>query len=158
MATIETQSPHAQAPVALRLERNYDASPERVFNAWVRPEFVAKWFGPTPDHKAVVTALDPRVGGKYRIELTHVGGNVHVAYGTYREVTPPKKLIMTWAWEGNTALPETLVTVEFAAQGGGTKMVLTHELLPNDEAREAHNKGWIGCLASLETFISAAEK
>lgn len=141
-------------PVALRLERKFDASPERVFNAWTNPAAVAKWFGPTPEHHATATALDARVGGHYRIEIRHTGGNVHVAYGTYREVTPPKKIVMTWAWENNTALPESLVTVEFTPSGGGTQLVLTHELLPTEEAREAHKKGWTGCFEKMGTFLA----
>jgi uncharacterized protein YndB with AHSA1/START domain len=157
MATIET-SPKAQGSIALRLERNYDASPERVYNAWVNPEAMAKWFAPTPEHKMNSVELDARVGGKYRIDVRNPAGAAHVAIGVFKEVNPPKKLVMTWAWEGNTALPETLVTVEFAAQGAGTQMVLTHELFPNEEARDNHNKGWTGCLASLETFLGNSEK
>jgi len=149
MATTETVN-----PVALRLERKFDAAPERVFNAWVNPQAVARWFGPTPEHKSVVTALDARAGGNYRIEIIHTGGNVHVAFGTYREVDPPKKIVMTWAWEGNTALGESLVTVEFTPSGTGTQMVLTHELLPTEEAREAHKKGWTGCFEKMGSFLA----
>jgi hypothetical protein len=46
-----------------------------------------------------------------------------------------------------------LVTVEFRNAGSGTEVVLTHELLPSDEAVERHREGWLACIASLSANL-----
>jgi len=152
MATSE-----ARTGVTLRLERTYHAPPERVFDAWIRPDAVAQWFAPSAEYAAVVTALDARPGWRYRVEMRHHGGNVHVVTGVYQELTPPTRLVMTWAWEGQEALGHTLVTVELTPFGSGTRLVLLHEQFPNDAARTEHEKGWIGCLERLGPFLANAE-
>ena len=48
----------------LRLTRRFDASPERLFDAWTDQDQFAEWFGP----KGVTTVycdLDPRTGGAW---------------------------------------------------------------------------------------------
>ena len=55
-------------------------------------------------------------------------------------------------------LPETMVTVEFHAQGASTKVVLTHEGFPNEMARDAHSGGWTGCMECLAATLSGAGK
>lgn len=144
----------AQSGIALRIERTYDAPPERVFDAWTRADAVAKWFTPSADYQAVVTALDARVGGRYRVEMRHSGGNIHVVTGVYREVAPPARLVMTWAWEGQEALGHTVVTVELTPLGSGTRLVLVHERFPSEAARAEHEKGWTGCLKQLGPFVT----
>ena len=45
---------------------------------------------------------------------------------------------------------ETLVTLEFHEKGDATELVLVHELFPDANARDDHNKGWessFDCLA-----------
>jgi uncharacterized protein YndB with AHSA1/START domain len=149
--------PDLDTPIALRIERTYRAAPERVFAAWVQPDALARWFAPTPDYAAVVTALDARVGGRYRVEMRHRGGNTRVVTGEYREVTPPTRLIMTWLWEGQEAAGHTLVTVALAPVGEGTRLVLMHEAFGDDTARAQHEQGWTGCLSRLGPFLELVD-
>jgi glutathione S-transferase len=146
-------TPHVETGLALRLERTYPAPPERVFDAWVHPDAVARWFAPSADYEAVVTALDARPGGRYRVEMRHRGGNVHVVTGVYHEVSRPTKLVMTWAWEGGMGFSDTRVTVELTPLDAGTRLVLHHEQFPNDLARGEHEKGWTGCLERLGSVL-----
>jgi len=76
----------------------------------------------------------------------------YVAYGTYREILPPEKLVYTWSWEGQDPM-ETLVTVEFREVGDSTEVELTHERFPNAEERDKHNEGWVGCLDQLSKLL-----
>ena len=151
MATSE-----ARTGIALRLERTYQASPERVFNAWVRPDALAQWFAPSAEYKAVITVLEAHAGGRYRIEMHHQGGKVHVVWGVYRELSPPTRIVMTWAWEGQEVFGHTLVTVEMTPRGTGTHLLLLHEQFPNDAARAEHEKGWTGCLERLAPALANA--
>jgi uncharacterized protein YndB with AHSA1/START domain len=70
--------------------------------------------------------------------------------GTYREVRAPERLVYTWRWERpEMDVGETLVTVEFHDLGGATEVIVTHELFPDEAARDRHQEGWSGCLARL---------
>jgi glutathione S-transferase len=108
---------------------------------------------PTDDYTVVVTALDARPGGVWRLEMRHPAGAVHAVHGSYRTLEAPSKLSFTWSWEEDAAVRDTLVTVEFHPEGDGTRIVLVHELLPNAESRDKHEAGWIGCLARLPRGI-----
>jgi len=148
-------TPDTRAEVALRLERTIAAPPEKVFEAWTRPEVMSRWFAPTDDYQAVVTALEPRPGGRYRVEMRHRGGNVQVVGGTFREVRAPERLVFTWAWEDKPEHGESQVTVSISKDGAGARLVLVHEKLVSADSRKAHEQGWNGCLGRLPAAVAA---
>jgi len=147
-------STQPQQETTLQVGRVFAAPRERVFRAWTDRKQFAKWFGPSPDHTTVVTEFDLRPGGKYNVEITHKGGDVHKHGGVYREVKPPEKLVFTWNWLNGADDSDTLVTLEFQDLGTSTVLVLTHERFPNAEIREQHSQGWTGCLDQLTKFLS----
>jgi uncharacterized protein YndB with AHSA1/START domain len=87
------------AETTLKLRRTFQAPRERVFRAWTDPHELGRWFAPSEDYHAQVPVLELRVGGKYAIDVHHKDGNIHRVSGTYREITPPEKLVFTWRWE-----------------------------------------------------------
>ncbi len=139
---------------SVQLRRTFAAPRQKVFRAWTDPEELTKWFAPGDDFTTKVPELDLRPGGSYRIEMHSPAGNVHCVVGTYREVSPPNRLVYTWRWLDKD-MSETLVTVEFHDRGGQTEVVLTHELFPTPEWREQHAHGWNGCLARLERLAGS---
>ncbi len=143
-------TPEVRPETSLRVERTFAAPRERVFAAWTKPEALAAWMAPTDDYTVLVTALDPRPGGRWRIEMHHKGGAVHPVGGVYRTVDAPSKLAFTWEWEDDPSAGETLVTVQFVAEGSRTRVVLVHELFPSADVRDKHAHGWNGCLERLE--------
>ena len=142
-------NPTTGAGFALAVERTIAASPERVFDAFTQPQQLARWFGPTDEYTVTVHALEPRTGGRYRVEMKHSGGNVHVVGGVYEEVSPPNRLVFSWKWEDRPELGDSRITVSFEPRGTGTCVRLVQEQLPTVEAREAHSHGWNGCLDKL---------
>jgi len=150
----EARAPHA----ALTVRRTLRAPRERVFAAWTEPRHLTRWWGP-PGWETVAVDVDLRPGGAYRIEMRRVeGGPQLFLSGTYREVSPPDRLVYTFTWDGETAPPdmkETLVTVAFLDRGGATEVVVTHELLPSDELRARHSAGWNGCLERLAALVES---
>lgn len=138
---------------SLQLSRLINASPDDVFRAWTEPEKIGQWSAPEGD--AVEADVDLRIGGAYRLRMTSPDGGHHTAYGTYREIERPSRLVYTWSWEqADHDVGETLVTVEFSDKGGSTEVVLTHERFPNGEAKEAHEQGWGSCLNRLEGMFT----
>ncbi|MFN8580127.1 MAG: SRPBCC domain-containing protein [Gemmatimonadaceae bacterium] len=134
----------------LELKRQFDASPASVFSAWTTAEALARWFGPTDDYTVIVHQLDVREGGTFRVELLHLRGASHVAYGVYRSVVPNEFLSFTWRWEDQPGLPETIVTVEIVDLRPGTELRLRHEGFPSEHDRAQHLAGWSGCTARLQ--------
>ncbi len=61
--------------------------------------------------------------------------------------------VYTWTWK-STQERESLVTVELRAKDGGTDLTLTHSEFADVAARDAHEKGWNGCLARLERYLA----
>ena len=134
---------------ALTLERTIAAPPEKVFDAFTQAETLAGWFSPSDQYTSTVPECDARLGGRYRIEMRHSGGNVHVVYGVYERVARPTELVFSFAWENMPERGHSRVTVTFEKAGTGTKLVIFQEQLPSAEMREAHNAGWGGCLVKL---------
>lgn len=147
----EQLSPEA----ALKIRRTFQAPRERVFRAWTNAAELARWFAPSAEYSTRVPELDLKVGGKYKVEMHHKGGNVNKVGGTYREIVPPEKIVFTWSWEHDPTGSESLVTVEFLDLGSSTEVLLTHVQLPNTEQREKHAHGWNGCLAQLAQYVEA---
>jgi uncharacterized protein YndB with AHSA1/START domain len=82
-------------------------------------------------------------------------GPTHKATGEYKVVERPARLVYTWKWEGGEMgmAPETLVTMEFIEKGPNvTEVVMLHEL-PTEEAKQEHEKGWIGCFDKFEKLF-----
>ena len=142
----------------LTLTRRYAASPSAVFDAFTTEDALQRWFAPNDEMTVVVTDLDVSVGGRYRIEMRHQGGNVHTVGGTFNEIDKPNRLVFTWKWEGGEmgAMPDTRVAVDFAAIDGGTEVHLIHDGFPNEEAKSAHEMGWHGCMWRLDRVFGAS--
>ena len=139
---------------AVQLTRQIRAKPERVFRAFTDAKDLKHWFAPQ-GFSVPVAEVDLRVGGSYRISMRAPDGKVHTAIGEYREITPPRRLVYTWRWEGGMEgdESETLVTVEFRERGGATEVVFTHEGFPEKVSRDKHNEGWTSILERLAEFL-----
>jgi len=146
-----------QASERLVLERTFAAPPERIFDAWTKPDILQSWFAPG-DGFDVTAEADPAPGGRFRIALRHrESGAEHIAVGAYEEVDRPRRIVCTWQWEqGDEAGgPETLLSLDFEVHGADTLLRLTHERFPTAEIRDHHMQGWTGCLARLIEHLTA---
>ena len=139
------------APV-LVVRRQMAIPRERVFQAWLDSDSLARWMCPMGMTHATVT-VDPRVGGGFRIVMegpTH-GAVEHT--GEYLAIDPPSLLSFTWISK-HTDQRATVVTIELHERGSGTELVLTHRGLPATEV-EGHRQGWTDILRLLEEKMRA---
>ena len=142
-----------QAADSLRLTRLIRADRKAVWNALTRPDQMRRWMCPAPNGVKSVTA-DVREGGAYDLVMV-VEGKEHNAFGTYREIDEPSRLIYTWDWrEEGQQMGATTVTVEFHEVDEGTELVLVHEGFPTVEAKAGHEEGWAACLTHLAALLS----
>ncbi len=138
---------------ALVVRRLLSASRDRVFAAWLDPASLAQWMRPGEMSSATVDG-DPRVGGKFRIVMRHVGGAVE-HWGEYLAIEPPARLSFTWISVHTDLLP-SIVTVELVEKGTSTELTLTHRRLPAAQV-EAHRKGWTDILGMLDVRLMAGD-
>jgi uncharacterized protein YndB with AHSA1/START domain len=144
MSTADTK------PMALEMTRTFDASPERVFDAWLSKSW-GDWAGP-PGVKGEVTLMEPHVGGRYRIVMHLPNGGTLAVGGVYREIARPTKLAMSWKWEHEET--DTLMALTFRAVGGKTELHLVHEGFAAEERRDSHSGGWTGTLDKLAAHLA----
>jgi uncharacterized protein YndB with AHSA1/START domain len=156
------------AGLILRMNRTFDAEPERVFAAWTDPGQFGQWFGPT-NTKTVQCDIDLRVGGAWRLmgEGQNIPGRSDpgrvrpTVSGKYLEIERPRRLVFTWAWheKDDFASPrgqESVVTIQFKAAGERTDMVFTQAVFHDEQSMAAHNRGWTEALDKLGDFLRRA--
>lgn len=132
----------------VRVHKMIPAPSEAVFRAWTEPEEIARWSAP-PGAMVAESRVDLAEGGAWKLGMEDAEGLTHTAFGVYRAVDAPNRLVYTWDWEGEHSVGQTGVTVEFLAEDGSTCVVVTHEGFPAAEAAEGHRQGGIACLELL---------
>jgi uncharacterized protein YndB with AHSA1/START domain len=138
--------------LVLVVRRTIRATPERLFEAWTRPEQLLAWWGPRPV-RCAGASIDLRVGGRYRIENELPGGDRLFIDGEFALVDPPRELVYTWSVRPGGAEAE-IVTVRFDAKGPSlTEVVVSHERIANAALRDSHEGGWNGCLEGLALHV-----
>ena len=118
---------------AIEITQRIEAPPEIVFAYLTDSRRFVKWMG-------VGAELDARPGGHYRIDVD----GEHIASGHYQEVDPPRRLVMSWGWEGHPTVPPGSTTVEITLtpEKGSTVLRLRHLGLPDESERRQHSDGW----------------
>jgi uncharacterized protein YndB with AHSA1/START domain len=123
------------------IERTFNGPPHIVFDAWTRPELVARWWAPKERDVTIVRCeADVRAGGRYRYHLRHKHGEFAFS-GEYLEVAPPSRVVHTEFFEPtasgtNPGDVGVTVTVTFTERGGQTHVV-SHSRCPTPQVRDA---------------------
>ncbi|HMG39755.1 MAG TPA: SRPBCC family protein [Acidimicrobiales bacterium] len=113
------------------ITRELDAPRHLVYRAWTTPELVTRWWAGHRGRMASVE-IDLQVGGRWRYVMEANGGFEVAFHGTYREIVPDERIVMTEIYETpdtegmpDDAAPVNIVT--FAESDGRTTLsLLTH--------------------------------
>ena len=125
----------ADADVPLvRITREFDAPPEKVFRAHTDPELLVQWFGPRR-HEMRIDHYDCRTGGSYRY-LHLSDGNEYAFRGCFHEVRPVELIVQTFTFEGE---PDgvALERLVFDDLGAGRTRLRGTSLVDSFEGRDA---------------------
>ena len=106
-------------PTALKIVRTFEASPERLFDAWVKEDIAARWlFFSEGERTACV--LGGTTGERWLISDRRDGVD-YTATGTYLRVERPRRLEFTFAMPHFSPNSDR-IAVDFAAAGALTLM------------------------------------
>lgn len=129
------------------LTRSIAAAPERVWSAFTNADEYAAWVWPA--EWGTTCAIDLRVGGEFHVASESRGLSVQ---GTYVEIDPITRLVMTWAQTSRVG--ESLLTILIEPDGDGTALSLTHENFPDEASQADHERGWTDCLSRLPGYLA----
>jgi uncharacterized protein YndB with AHSA1/START domain len=108
----------------IHIEREFDAPRDRVFALFTDPELVSQWWGPRGT-RAEVVEMDARTGGDWRFICHNSDGSSTGFRGTFREITPPERVVQTFEWDGMPGYVSVDSAEFFELPDGRTKMVVT---------------------------------
>ncbi|AET59615.1 hypothetical protein HPL003_14320 [Paenibacillus terrae HPL-003] len=133
----------SQRPYQLTVERQMEASPNVLYQAWTKR--LDDWFAASG-----TVIMDARVNTAFFFE-THFEGQRHPHYGRFLRLEPDRLIELTWVTgEGGTKGHETVLTVELELSGNGTQLRLTHAGFPDENSRDQHEQAWPMVLDQLE--------
>jgi uncharacterized protein YndB with AHSA1/START domain len=119
-----------------RVERIFDAPRDLVFAIYTDPTLIPEWWG-RRGSSTVVDTMDVRPGGGFRFVIADADGNETAFRGTYREVTPPERIVQTFEWEGMPG-HVSVETATFEDLGDQTKVTIV-SIFHTGEERD----GWL---------------
>lgn len=142
----------------IEVTRVFDATPQQLFDAWMKPEWVQRWLLGLDDHTMPVCEIDARVGGRYRFVWSDAAGNEMGMGGTFLEIDEPHRIVSTELFDEDWTGGETRVTTSFLPLAECSKFVQTIRYA-SPEARDAAlhsnmSEGIVTCSDRLEGLLA----
>jgi len=118
----------------VRIVREFDAAPEKVFRAHTDPDLLVQWLGPR-SLEMRIDHFDCRSGGSYRY-IHSRDGEEYAFRGCFHEVRPDELIVQTFTFEG---FPEgvALEKLVFEDLGDGRTRLTATSLVDSFEGRDA---------------------
>jgi uncharacterized protein YndB with AHSA1/START domain len=122
----------------VRIVREFDAPPEKVFRAHTDPDLVVQWLGPR-DLTMTIDHFDCRTGGSYRYVHTQ-GGEEYGFHGSFHEVRPNELIVQTFTFEG---MPDGVALEKLVLEdlGNGRTRLTSTSLVDSFADRDAFVAG-----------------
>ena len=139
----------------IRLHRVLQATPERVYRAFLDPDAMVKWLPPN-GFTGKVHHLDARVGGSHKMSFTNfTTGKSHAFGGEYLELVPHERIRYTDQFDDPKLAGTMQVTITLKQVSCGTEVHITQEGVPDIIPAEACYLGWQESLALLAKLVEA---
>ncbi len=118
----------------VRITREFDAPPEKVFRAHTDPELLVRWLGPHGVDMRV-DQFDCRTGGSWRYVHSDKDGE-YGFHGCFHEVRPSELIVQTFTFEG---FPDGVALEKLVLEdiGDGRTRLTATSLVDSFEGRDA---------------------
>ena len=118
----------------IRIVREFDAPPEKVFRAHTDPDLLVRWLGPK-DVTMEIDHYDCRTGGSWRY-LHKRDGEEYGFHGSFHEVRPSELIVQTFTFEG---FPDQVALEKLTLEhlGNGRTRLVATSLCDSFEDRDA---------------------
>ncbi|HET9850031.1 MAG TPA: SRPBCC domain-containing protein [Candidatus Saccharimonadales bacterium] len=102
----------------VRITRDFNATPKRLWQAHTQPEQIVKWWADT-----VIDKFELRVGGQWRFISRGRGGQEYAFRGQFLELDEPNKIVRTFEYEPFAGHDMTELVVFKPLPGGRTRQI-----------------------------------
>jgi uncharacterized protein YndB with AHSA1/START domain len=141
-------------PNTIRLHRVFNASPAKLYKAFLDPDAMVKWLPPN-GFTAKVHHMDAKVGGGHKMSFTNFStGNSHSFGGKYLELVPNERIRYTDKFDDSNLPGEMIVTVTLKKVSVGTELNVEQAGIPDAIPPEACYLGWQESLVLLAQLVN----
>lgn len=147
-------------PATIMVERHYPHSVHRVFRAWSDPLQYARWCAPGGDWVMADSEVDFRIHGRQMMFFGPPGAPRFKGDGRFEDIVEDQRIVTAGTMHdmdepvGRQRMSTTICVVEFIAEGGGTRLILTdHSVFYTWETPDDRKQGWGEILGKLDTFL-----
>jgi uncharacterized protein YndB with AHSA1/START domain len=145
------------AHATIVMERTYNASPARVFEAWADAEARKRWSAPAENIRIEYEETDFREGGRDISRCIEPGNEDYVAAVTYIDIKGDQRIAFVEdVTHGKKRVSAALISVELAARGAATRLLLTMQIASFDGSNmeQGYQFGWNAALDNLAKEFS----
>ena len=140
-----------------KIERDYGASPGRVFAAWAQPAAKRQWFAEGDGFTDVQHMLDFRVGGAETCSGREPKGRMFANETVFHDIVDNERIIFSYRMAIDGApISVSLATVVLAPKDRGTHLTFTEHavFLEGGDGPQMREGGWTWLLDRLGTALS----
>jgi len=137
--------------LAVNINKTIKAPIEKVFDAWLNPQTLAKFILPMPGMPEPEVENTAEAGGTFKIVMA-VGDEKIPHTGEYIEIERPNKLV--FSWQSPCSMDDSRVTLVFkSVDESKTLIELTHIKFIDEATRQDHEGGWGNILEALNAIM-----
>jgi uncharacterized protein YndB with AHSA1/START domain len=137
----------------IRLHRVLQATPERVYRAFLDGDAMSKWLPPN-GFTGKVHHIDAKVGGTYKMSFTNFGTGKSDSFGgEYLELVPNERIRHTDRFDDPNLPGEMQTTITLKKVSCGTELNVVQEGVPEVIPAEGCYVGWQESLILLAKLV-----
>lgn len=139
----------------LKMSRVIKAPRERIYNAFLDPDQLAKWMPPS-GYTGRIDRLEPHIGGSWHGSFTSIDKKEsHSFGGKYLELVPHERIVHTDRFDTDHPgmKDEMKVTVTLEEVPEGTRVTIVQENIPKAIPLEDARTGWTSTLENLARLV-----
>ena len=143
----------------LSFERLIAAPPERVFDAFTRPDGQREFYGTDAPGWIVDSRCDLRVGGVWTVSFGPSPDELYRHEHVFEAIERPRRLRMaTTETRLDGSSFETTMEFTFEPRGGSTLMTLVQAGFPSEGLRDEHTVGLPNAFDRLDRALEDPER